>query len=118
MGETCDNAQQHRLLYSLRVVECRRHHVVSLLLVGWLKDGQQCEFAVEARVLLVLTGMHRRVVGSQYNESALHTRYGTVDKCVGTYVHANVLHAHQGALTGIRHTQGGLHGSLFVGTPS
>ena len=118
VSQSCHHAQQHWLLDGLRVVEGHRHHVVGLLLCRRLEHGYQRKLAVEPRVLLVLARVHRRVVGGQHHQSALHSGYGTVDECVGAYVHAHVLHAHERPLSGIRHAERSLHGCFLVGAPA
>ena len=62
--------------------------------------------------------MHRGVVGSKHDQTALHTCDGAVDKSVGTDIHAHMLHADQRPLAGIRHAEGGFHGCLLVGAPA
>ena len=118
VGKTRNDAKEHRLLDGLREVERHAHHVVSLLLGGRLEYGDHGKLAVETRVLLVLRGVHGRVVGSKHHQSALNARDGAVDEGIGAHVHAHVLHAHQGTLAGIGHAEGSLHGGLFVCTPA
>ena len=117
MGQAGDYAHQHRLLQLLREGKGLAHHVVSFLLVAGLKNGYHGKLAVEAAVLLVLAGVHRRVVGCQHYEAAVYSGDGTIYESIGAYVHAHVLHADKGTLAGIAHAEGCLHGRFLVGGP-
>ena len=70
------NAQKHRLFDSLGVVERLSYHVVGFLLVRRFENWNHGKFSVEARVLLVLRRVHRRVIGSKYNQAAVYACYG------------------------------------------
>ena len=117
MGHAGGQAHQHRNAESLREVERRADHVVGLLLRRGLEDGDQREFAVEARVLFVLRRVHRGVVGRHDDQTAVGAGHRRVDEGVGGDVHADMLHADQGALAGKRHAERLLHGGLLVGRP-
>ena len=118
MGQPRDDAHEHRQPHFFRQTEGVGHHVIALLLVGRLEDGNHRELPVEAGVLLVLGGMHGRIVRRNDHQAALHAGDAGVHECIGTDVHAHVLHAHQGALPGIGHAQGRLHGRFFVRAPA
>ena len=62
--------------------------------------------------------MHGGIVGGKDDNPAIDSGHGGIDEGVGADVHAYVLHAHEGAFSGIGHAQGCLHGSLFIGTPA
>ena len=118
MRQARDEAHQHRQPQLLGEREGVRHHVVGFLLVGGLQDGHHGEFPVETGILLVLRGMHGRIVRSQHHQAAFHARDGGVDEGVGADVHAHVLHAHKRPLAGVRHAQRGFHRRLLVGAPT
>ena len=118
MRQAGDDAHEDRQPHRLRKAEGIGHHVEALLLVGRLQDGNQGELPVEPGILLILGGVHRRIVGGDDYQAALHAGDGGIDEGIGTDVHAHMLHAHQGALPGIGHAQGRLHGRFLVGTPA
>ena len=62
--------------------------------------------------------MHRRVIGSHYDKSAVGAGHGRIHKCIGADIHTYVLHAHYGAFAHIRHSEGFLHGGFLVSTPT
>ena len=57
------------------------------------------------------------VVTSSYNQATICTSDSGIDKCVGTYIHSDVLHANKGAFSGKRNAEGGFHSRLLVGAP-
>ena len=118
MSQARHDTQNNGLAQTLRQVEAEGHHVVSLLLIGGLQTGHKGELGIEARVLLVLRRVHRRVVCCKDDESALHAGNGAVDEGIGTNVHANMLHADQCTFTCIRHAESRFHGGLLVGAPA
>ena len=118
MRQAGHHAEKDRKAHLLGEGEGLAYHVVGLLLVGRFEDRDHGEIGVKTRILLVLGGMHRRVVGGEHDKAALHAGHGGVDEGVGADVHADMFHAHEGALAGIGHAQRGLHGSLFIGAPA
>ena len=117
MGHAGRQAHQRRDAVALRQPERLLHHVVGFLLGRGLEDRHSGEFAVEARILLVLWRVHRGIVGRHDDQTAVGSRHGRVDERVGRDVHPYVLHADQRPLSGERHAQGFLHGGFFVGRP-
>ena len=73
MGKTCHDTHKNGFLKALAQCKCLLYHIVSLLLVGWFKDRNHGKLAIEARILFVLTGMHRGIVGSQNNKATIAT---------------------------------------------
>ena len=118
MGHAGGDTHQHRQFLLLRVFKGDRHHVVGLLLVRGFERRNHGKLTIEARVLLVLRGMHRGVVGHQNNEAAVDASHTAINKRVGTDVESYMLHTNQGALTHERHTQSGFHSRLLVGAPT
>ena len=103
VGHAGSDAHQHRQTQLLRKVERLLHHVVGLLLRTGFQRGNHRKLAIETRVLLVLAGVHRRVVGNQHNQSAIGTRHSRVDERVGADIQSHVFHADQCALAHERH---------------
>ena len=64
MSQSGHNTKYDGFAQLLRQVETVCHHVVGLLLVRGFEARNECELGIEARVLFVLRGMHRGVVGS------------------------------------------------------
>ena len=118
MGQPGDHAHEHRQPDLFRQAEGIGHHVVALLLVGRLQDGDEGELPVEPGVLLVLGGMHGRIVRRDHDEAALHAGDAGVHEGVGTHVHAHMLHAHKRPLARIGHAQGRFHGRFLIRAPT
>src|SRR5574344_33734 len=56
--KTCHGTQEYWQMYLLRIFESINRHIISLLLVAWLKDRYHSKFAIEAAVLLILRRVH------------------------------------------------------------
>ena len=96
-------------------VERVARHVVCFLLVARFETRDESEVGIEPRVLLVLAGVHRRVVGCHNNEAAVGACDGGVDERVGADVHAHMFHADHGTLAGVGDAERLFHRGLFVG---
>ena len=118
VGQARHHTHENRKFQLLRQRIGIRHHIICLLLRRRLHNRDHSKFAIESRILLVLRRVHRGVIGSQHHESAIHTRNGRVDKRIGSHIHTHMFHTYERALTGIRHTQGSLHGRLLIRTPA
>ena len=118
MRQARHNPEQDREPDLFREGESLADHVIGFLLVRRLEHGNHRELGIETRVLFVLRGVHRGIVGRQDDKSALDPRHGSVYESVGTDVHADVLHADEGALARIGHAERSLHRSLFICTPA
>ena len=70
-----------------------------------------------AGVLLVLRGVHARVIGHHNDHARVHPGVGDGEQRVGGHVQAHVLHAAEGAAARQRGAEGGLHGHLLIGGP-
>ena len=117
VGHAGSEAHEHWNAVLLAVVEGATHHVVGLLLWRRLEARHHSKVGIEARVLFILWRVHRWVVAGNNHKTAIGSCHCTIDKCVGTHVHAHMLHAHHGTLARVAHTQSFLHGCLLVGTP-
>ena len=118
MRQACHHAEHHGQFHLLGEGECLAYHVIGFLLVRRLESRDHGELRIEAGILFVLGRVHGRVVCGKDDDTAIDSRHGGIDECVGTYVHADMLHAYEGAFAGIGHAQGGLHGCFFIGTPA
>ena len=63
MSHAGGDTHQHGQLLLLRIFESGLYHVVGLLLVRRFERRNHSEFAIETRILLVLRGVHRGVIG-------------------------------------------------------
>ena len=115
VGHAGGHAHQYWNLVLFREVEGRADHVVGLLLGRGFERGDEGELPVEARVLFVLRGVHRGVVGHHDNQTAVGAGHARVDEGVGGDVQSDVFHADHGPFADERHAEGLLHGRLFVG---
>ena len=118
MSHTCGYAHQNGQVNLLGIAEGILHHVVGFLLAAGLECGNHRKLGIEAAVLLVLRGMHRRVVGNKYHDASVGSRHSGIHERVGTHVESHMLHAYEGTLAHVRHTEGGFHSRLLVGRPS
>ena len=108
---------QHRNPLFFGEIEGVADHRIRLLLGRRLEAGHHGKFGVETGILFILRGVHGRIVASGDDQSAVGSGHGGIDKSVGTDVHADMLHAYQGALAGVGYTQRRFHGRLFIAAP-
>ncbi len=85
--------------------------------VGGVEHGNMGRTRIEARVLLVLGGMHSGVVGGKNHETAVHSRIRRGEQGVGGHVDADVLHRGQHATTSGSRPQTNFDGNLFIWGP-
>ena len=85
--------------------------------VAGLQHGELGGPGVVAGVLLVLGGVHSRVVGHGDNHAAVDAGVGDGEQGVGGNVEPHVLHAAEAAAARQRRAEGGFHGHLFIGGP-
>ena len=91
--------------------------IVAFLLGGRLDAGNHGELRVEAGVLFVLGGMHGRIVRDGDEQTTICACHGGIYKTVSSDVQADVLHADDGAFSGVGDTEGLFHGRFFIGRP-
>ena len=90
-------------------------------LASWLSDGSNrgtsSKAGIVAGVLLVLRGVHARVVCHAGHKPALHADVAQRHEGIGSHIQPHMLHGHNGARPG----QGGsgchLEGHLLIGGP-
>ena len=85
--------------------------------VGGLQHGHLGGDGVVPGVLLVLGGVHPRVVGHTDDHPGVHPGIGHGVQGVGGHVQAHVLHGAEGPLSRQAGPEGGLHSHLLVGGP-
>ena len=72
---------------------------------------------VVVRILLVLRGVHARIVGSQHDKSSANAGIGSREQRVRRDVHADVLHGRKNAGATGRCADAHLNGNLLVHAP-
>ena len=85
--------------------------------VGRFQHGELGGFRIVAGILLVLRGMHARVVRNADDHARIHARIGDGEEGVGGDVESDVLHAAKAPLPCHRGAERRFHGDLFVGRP-
>ena len=118
VGKTRDESDHHRNSQLLGEAEGEGRRPIGLLLVGRLDARDQREIGVETRILLVLRGMHRRIVSDVDDEAAVRASDRSVDECVCGDVEPDMLHARHDAPTGVAHADRRFEGCLLVGRPT
>ncbi len=93
VGDPRAAAQHYRRIESLGEVEGQPGELLALLGVGRLEHRQLGELGIVAAVLLVLRGVHLRVVGGHQDQAAAHPGVGKREQRVGRHVDADMLHA-------------------------
>ena len=89
--------------------------IVAFLLGGRLDAGDHGELRVEAGVLFILGGVHGRIVRDGDQQAAVRSCHGGIDETVARDVQTDVLHADDGAFSGVGDAEGLLHGGFFIG---
>ena len=85
--------------------------------IGGLQHRNLGGHGIVAGVLLVLAGVHTRVVGHGDDHAAVDAGVGHGEQRVGSHVQADMLHAAEAAPTGQGRAEGDLHRNLLVGGP-
>ena len=117
VGHPGTHLQQHRGVELLRQVVGQLGKLQGLGGVRGLQHGDLGGDGVVAGVLLVLRGVHPRVVSHADDHAAVHAGVGHGEQGVGGHVQAHMLHAAEGPLSRQAGAEGHLHGHLLVGGP-
>ena len=117
MGQAGGQPQQHRRLQLFRQGERRRHHVIGFLLRRRLEHRHLRKAAVEPRILFVLRGMHRGIVGRHHHQAAMRPGDRRIHEAIGRHIQPDMLHADQRPLAGIGHAERRLHRGFLVACP-
>jgi hypothetical protein len=86
VGEPRDEADHHGDLESLRDIKGLPRHIVGLLLIRRLEGDHLGEIREIAGVLLVLGGVHARIVGHREDEPSPDIEEGRIDEGVQGHV--------------------------------
>jgi hypothetical protein len=92
-------------------------HIVGFLLVPGLQAGDQGESGVKPGILLVLGGVHPRIVGHGDHQPALNTQERPVHQRVRRHVKPDVLHRYQRPLPGEGDPQSAFQRGFLVDAP-
>ena len=117
VGDAHGLVQHDRRVKALGELKGGARHLVAVLRVRDVETGDAAKGGVEARVLLVLGRVARRVVRGQEHEAGVHTGRRRGHEGVRGYVHSHVLHRDERAHAGDGGAQGHLKGDLLVGGP-
>ena len=103
MGHAGCQTHQYGNTVLLREVEGRLHHVVGLLLVRRFEYRYKGKFTIYPGILLILRGMHRRIVGCGNYQSTVSSGNSCIHEAIGCHIHTDVFHTYQGSFAGVRH---------------
>ena len=117
VGDAGRRPQENGSVELLRQREGDPRELLCLLRVGGLEHGDLGRHRVMPVVLLVLGGVHFRVVRGDDDEPAPHAGVGRGEDRVRRHVDAHVLHGRKRPRAGHRGPEGDLHRHLFVGGP-
>ena len=117
MGRARGDAQDGRNLVLFAELEGGEGHVVGFLGVGGLQEEAAGELGEGAVVLLVLRGVHARVVRRDDDEAADGADVREGHQRIHRHVEADVLHRGEGADAREGGADDDFHGDLFVDGP-
>ena len=117
MGDPGGQPQHHRGVKLLGKGIGQLGKVLAFLGIRRLQHGNLGANGMAAAVLLVLRGMHTRVVGHSKNHTAVDADITHGVKGVRGHVQAHVLHGAEGSGAGKARANGGLRRYLLVGRP-
>ena len=117
VGQTGGNSHQYGRTYRFGESETVTGHFVSFLLVRRFEYRYKGKFTIYPGILLILRGMHRRIVGCGNYQSTVSSGNSCIHEAIGCHIHTDVFHTYQGSFAGVRHSQSRFHGRLFVGCP-
>ncbi len=101
----------------MQKLEGQPGELLALLGVGRLQQGELGELGVVAIVLLVLGGVHFRVVSRNQDQAAVDAGVGEGEQRIRSHVDPHVLHGHQSAPAAERGADADFQGHLLVGRP-
>ena len=117
MGDAHAGADDHRHVEALGDIVGLAGEAQGLGGIGRIEARDGGGLSVVVRVLLVLGGVHARVVGGQDDHTAAHTGVGGREQRVGRHVHAHMLHGGEHPRAGGRGPDAHFHGHLLVHAP-
>ena len=85
--------------------------------IGGIEHGNMRGAGIKARILLILRGVHARVIGRENHETAVDARVGSGEQGVGGHVDAHVLHAREHAAASGACAQANFHGDFLIRAP-
>ena len=117
MAHAGGGAQNHRRAEFLRDAHAQRDEIARFLRVGRLQHGDFGEAGELARILLVLRGMHARVIGDDDDQAGHRADIGERHQRIGGDIQADVFHGDDGARPGQRSSRRHLQRHFLVGRP-
>ena len=117
MAQSGHEAHKHRYRKTFGKTETIFGHIICFLLVGGFKRRHKREISVETRVLFILRRVHRRVIGSYHEQTAVGSSHGRVYISVSRHIHTYMFHRNDGTLAAIRHTESLFDCRLLIAAP-
>ena len=117
VADAHSGADEEGQIETLGKLERRLGELKRLGRIAGFHHGNAGTHRVEAAILLVLAGMHARVVGCKHDQTTVHASVGSSEQRVRRYVDADVLHGAQDACTGCACTYTHLDGNLLIRCP-
>ena len=117
MGDPGTHLQKNRCIELLRDLISQFRKFQGLGGIRRLQHGNLGRDGVMAAVLLVLGGMHARIIRDADDESRVHTGVGHGVKRVRRHIQSHMLHCAERTLSGQAGAEGRLHGHFFVRSP-
>ena len=117
VGDAGAELQEHGGIVFLGQLVGDLSKAVGLLGIRRLQHGQFGGDGIPAGVLLVLRGVHARVVCHADDHARVDAGVRNGEQRIGRHIHAHVLHNASRSLACQGCAEGHLHGDLFVGRP-
>ncbi len=117
VGDAGRGAEQHGGIVPFRQLEGDPGEILAFLGIRGLQHGHLGELSVIAVVLLVLRGMHLRIIGGHQDQPPFDAGIGKGEQGIGRHVDPHMLHGDKGARTGKRGAHGHLESDFLIGRP-
>ena len=117
VGHAHGGADEERHIEALGKVEGVAGERQGLRGIGGIHHGDMSRRSITMRVLLVLGGVHARIVGRKHHISAADAGIGSGEQRVCSNVDADVLHGGQHARAGRACADAHFNGDLLVDAP-
>jgi hypothetical protein len=98
-------------------IESGSGHFIGFLLTGGFQTGNHGEISKIPAVLLVLTGVHSRIVRHCQNDTTFDIQEGGIHEGIGGNIQSDVFHGYQNPSAAERGTQGFLECGLLIAAP-
>jgi len=117
VGDTGCSSQHHRCVILLGQLQRDTREFLAFMGVRRLKHGNLGKFGIVTVVLLVLGGMHLRVIGGHQNQTAPDACVGKGKQGVSGDIDTHMLHGNQCSSAGKGRPHGDLQSHFFIWRP-